>query len=240
MDDLTTLLRMTSDGAPPNRVDLDGLIAGEQRRRRTRRITACAAAAVVVAAGLSVTLTARDRSPAPSVNRPIATPVTTGPACKHFVSPDVTPPGSEAVVQRLTAALAGLLPDGARPGPRAACAQVEFVYDPNARGYRATARVDAGGDEYMLTVVVSATAPGTVPACPNGDVLDCERTDVPGGAVAMAELGAFSAEQAQRAVRVFRPDATTVEIVALGPRAALPSAQRLTAIGLSPGLTPYP
>ena len=250
MDDLSTRLRAASDGAPPTGIDLDALIAGEGRRRtRWAVASAAAVASVLVLTGLSVALPDRARprtvpvAPIPAVTAPEPCVHASLPASvpdRAAVVPRLGPPPetTEVAVRRLTAALPGLLPPGAHPGPRTRCARVEFYYERKALEYRATAWV--GADEYSLAVSVKVAPAGVVPHCLNDDDPSCTRIDGPDGSVAMADLVGVGTPFPQRSVTVYRPDGTIVLLAAIGRRAGLPTASRLAAIGRAPGLTLYP
>ncbi|GIF18275.1 hypothetical protein BJ973_008764 [Actinoplanes tereljensis] len=142
-----------------------------------------------------------------------------------------------AVIARLTGALPGLLPAGARSK---SCPRVEFYYEPKGDDYRAVAWVGAGSEEYSLAIMVSPATPGAEPHCLNAEGEACTRIDQPGGAIAMADLAGTDTAKPQRSVTVFRPDRTTILLAAIGRVRALPPAAQLAAIGSAPGLTLHP
>ncbi|WP_127501630.1 hypothetical protein [Actinoplanes solisilvae] len=247
MDDLSTLLRAASDNAPPTSIDLDELITAERRRRRSRWAAVAAGAAVVVTAGISVTLAGS--SPSPTVaTPPAAAPTTSRTPCVHPTPPDFVkdvtivprngplPETADVAAERLTAALPSLLPPGARPSPKTKCGRVEFFYEPKADEYRAAAVLGDGS----WAVMVRPAAVDSAPACLNPADPSCTRTDLPDGAVAFSDVMDLGLSREQRAVTVFRPDGTVVQVVAAGPPAELPAVADLTRTGTSPRLTLYP
>ncbi|WP_250005933.1 hypothetical protein [Actinoplanes sp. M2I2] len=252
MDDLPALLRAASDGAPPTGIDLDDLIVGHRRRRRARWTAASAGAAVLIIAGLSLTLTNRTAgSTWPAEPAPVATG-SAGASCTYSSLPSFPadrnsppingplPEEPQVAAQRLATALAALLPEQARPGGRPGCAGTVIFQEPKAGDFRAVAWAGAGRDEYSLAFKISTVGTDTVPRCLNGDHASCTRSERPGGAVVMADLIGADTPSPQRSVTVYRPDGTSVLVVAIGRLAALPSADRLATIGSAPQLTLYP
>lgn len=88
MDDLTTLMRAAVDAPPPTQIELDRLIAGEQRRRRTLAWTGVGTGAAVAVAAILVApavLTAGPDSP------PFGAPTSMAPAPTDTASVPATP-----------------------------------------------------------------------------------------------------------------------------------------------------
>jgi hypothetical protein len=234
VDDLTNMMRTATAEPPPTSIDLDQLIAGEQRRSRQLRWAAsaggvaAAVAAVVFATTVLSGWGAGKGGGSADLSRPAVefcaplTPSPTGPTQPKqsygTVRPRPTEPVAD-VVGRLTAVLNDTLlthlPDVrvAAVG-LAGCERPQFQHDPSRDEYSAGARLaDTKGSGSLSLRLIPTGAEEPFACQPNPGGLDCERRTLPGGAV--AKLLTFPMDGGtQYQVTVDRPDGTTVFLLA--------------------------
>lgn len=240
MDDLSTMMRAAAGEPPPTRVDLDRLIAGEQRRRRNLTWTAMGTGvAAAVAAILVVPAMLNPGSgggvplqfAAPTGTRPV--PGTTTAALCGPLSPSPTGPQpplqshdtvrarpTEPVAQavpRLSVALGmalrEVLPmDVQVESFQKGCSELQLQWQPSYREYETSARIIKGDEAGFLLIRVMPSAVGDDGHClTTGDPSDCRRTEFSDGTVATAVTTDLGEADAQQlSVVVRRPDGTSV------------------------------
>ena len=259
MDVLSESMRRVTEVAPPTRIDVDALIAGERRRHRWAVAGGATLATAVVAAGLVVVVPLAGGHPVGGIAgptptdgcAPIAEVRTPTPTAKisdaggtvDTVRPAPTEPAAVAE-QRLslafnqalrTAAPGMTFADFRRPG----CELVQFANFGNTYLYEGMALATNGGGTGGIAVHFYQRPTGR-PSCGGAGCSYDWIEDLPGGAVA------FGFGEGQ--VHVWRTDGTAIMILSVTSgtnqaisRITLPvNRVQMITIGTFPALTLYP
>ncbi len=180
MDELSDLMRAATAAPPPTRIEMNTLIAKEQRRSR-RNWTASVTGIGVALAGILVIPAVLGGAGSKGIPVPIVEPLTAPPV--ELCAPLTQRPGPGTpwppmqsydttrerptepptrAVPRLTSALRealrATLPTGVRVEPvQPGCTDPQFAYHPSYRRYDLMARIERGDEFRMLVIRVMPT-----------------------------------------------------------------------------------